>query len=171
MKAINFILYITLGLLLFTGCNSQKPVLSRINLQMPKFVDLKKFKNQIPIAELNSFRSYAKAEKRLTPLLNYHFTIDQDGNIRDGKFDNPHADRSSFFITYIENVFNTYKWHPAFYTGNKQHKLRSMVKMSIYDNSDKNVFEITFRLSHLPDKERVQDILDERNLIYRFKIR
>lgn len=142
---------------------------TRINLQMPKLVDMKKFKGELPLDELKILRSSAKEYGYVTPVLNYFFSIDKNGNVVNGKFDSSNNKRVDFFNFYVNNTFSTYKWYPAFYSDTKE-KLRVTAKMSIYDNQEENVFEVSIRLVYLPDKEKIEDILLEKNLIYRFKI-
>jgi len=71
---------------------------------------------------------------------------------------------------YFKNIFTTYKWHPAYYS-NTNERLTASVEMSIYSPKQNDIFEISFRLIYLPDKENIQDIVGENNLIDRFRIK
>ena len=166
-----FLIYFLLWLSFCIACTSKKHIVNRPQFEMPKLLDFEKFKSQIPINELKSFRSYAKVEQRMTPLLNYYFNIDTSGNIVEGKIDESYEKDLSFFKAYIRDVFNTYRWRPAFYTNSEKEKIKASLKMSIYDNPNSHMFEVTVRLVYLPEKEKIGDTYFLANLIYKFKIR
>ena len=138
---------------------------------MPKLVDFKKFKNEIPIDSLKSLSDYANRKGYGMPLLIYHFSIDTAGNVVNGKWGKEYNNFTNFFKSYINKVFNTYKWLPANYDKKKKEMLRSVAYFSITEDDNRRFFEVSIRLTYLPNKERVQDILEEKNLIYHFKIR
>ena len=161
------------GLFLCTSCNTYKPSISRAHLKMPRLIDYSKFRKEIPLDSLKSLSSYAKSQGYVMPVLEYFFTIDTSGNVVNGN-DKKKGDRSPvFFKSYIGNTFNNYKWFPAFYNGKKIERLNAVAKLTIWENYDTHFFEVIIRLSHLPEKEKgkMDDIMFDKNLIYRFKIR
>nr|WP_068892564.1 hypothetical protein [Pedobacter panaciterrae] len=137
---------------------------------MPKPVDQNKIKSEFPINELKKAQVYAKQHGYAMSPLNYRFEIDKTGNILDGRFDASNNKPGDPVNLYFNNIFPTYKWHPAYYSHTNE-RLSALVEMSIYSLKQNDIFEVSFRLIYLPDKENIQDILSEKNLIYKFKIR
>jgi len=153
------------------SCTSNRNIAkSRIALKMPTLIDVKKFKNELPLTGLNSLRKNAKKQGFLTPGLNYFFIIDTNGHVVHDKLSTQDAFRYKFFETYIKEKFIMYQWYPAFYSNTKE-KLTTSVGLSIYEIPGTHIFSITIKLFGLINKEKLDDVQDERNLIYKFKIR
>lgn len=174
MKSIKFFFFIYF--LLFVSCKTtsslqktNRTVNTRLNLKMPKLLDVKRFKKELPLTRLKALQCDFKQKGIVTPGIDYVFIIDTVGNVVDGKFYDSNDKELEFFDVYVHHIFDTYKWSPAIYT-NTAEKVKAAVKLSIYQDWDTNVFEVSIRLIYLPDREKIQDILDEKNLIYKFEI-
>lgn len=178
MKIIKFfpLFFFSLLLSFCISCRTSYPkkyptqAITRIYLQMPKLLDQKKIKSEFPINELKNAQMYAKEHGYAMSPLNYRFKIDKTGNILDGRFDISNNKPGDPVTSYFNNIFLTYKWHPAYYSHTNE-RLSALVEMSVYSLKQNEIFEVSFRLIYLPDKENIQDILSEKNLIYKFKIR
>lgn len=143
---------------------------TRIYLQMPKLVDRQKIKSEFPINELKKMQMDAKEHGYAMSPLNYSFKIDKTGNILDGRINVSNNKPGDTVNSYFKNKFITYKWYPAYYSHTNE-RLTALVEMSIYSPKQNDIFEVSFRLIYLPDKENIQDIVSEKNLISRFRIR
>lgn len=165
MKQLSLI-FILSGLLL-TACNVKKQALSRQNLKMPALVNFEEFKRKLPVKDLRDFRRPDSGMQAFK----YFFVIDSTGNVVDGNLDKSEDPNFNSLKKYIEGSFSHYKWHPAYYKFNVSEKLRTVLSLSIYDVPDKNVFEIAVRLEYIQGKEKLDDIFEEKNLIYKVKIR
>jgi hypothetical protein len=135
---------------------------------MPKLVEMTRFKSELPLKELKTLRDHFKKQGSAMPAFNYFFSIDKNGDVVSGKFDGSNNNQLIFFDSYINNIFNKYKWYPAFYSNTKE-KLRTAVNMSIYDHKG-DIFKVSIRLMYLLDKEKIEDIVFEKNLIYEIEI-
>ena len=147
------------------SCNNYKTALSRQNLKMPRLTQFKRFKEQIPTNDLKNSRNGTDR------LFTYFFVVDTSGNVVDGRFPDAKQDSSGFLKTYLKNVFDKCHWTSAYYNYGKREKLQSVLKLAVYDNPQNKEFDISIRLVYLPEKEKLGDIFEERNLVYRFKIR
>lgn len=154
-------------LTLLIACKARKPAGSRQHLKMPELVNAGKFKHELPIDNLKNLRSIVKTAQ----LFNYFFVVDKDGNVAEGRYDWPKDTDSTFLVSYIETVFNKYKWRPAYYRFDKGVKLKSVLKLSIYNSPNNPFYDISIRLVHLSEKEKVEDIFEEKNLIYKWRVK
>lgn len=178
MKIINFFLLACFLLVLSfcISCRTSYPknyptqAFTRMYLQMPKLVDQNKIKSEFPINELKKMQMYAKQHGYAMSPLNYRFKIDKTGNVLDGMFDLSNNKPGDPVSLYFKNIFPSYKWHSAHYSHTNE-RLSALVEMSVYSLNHKDTFEVSFRLIYLLDKENIQDILSEKNLICKFKIR
>lgn len=168
MKQLSTLITFAFFSLLLTACNSSKhTTISRQQLKMPRLIEFENFKNELPVVDLKSFRVKARTDQ----LFNYFFTIDKNGNVIDGKFDQSADVNFNFLRSYVTNTFNHYKWRPAYYDVKEREELKSVLKLSIYDNPDKKILNISIRLMYLPGKEKLDNIFEQRNLIYKIIIK
>jgi len=137
---------------------------------MPKLKEPERFKNELPLTNLKNIRDAAEEKGTLLPVLDYNFRIDKDGNVASSKIKRSNNKREALLNSYIINTFNNYKWYPAAYS-NKREQLVSIATMRIYEDTVRDVFELSIRLNYLPEKENFEDILFEKDLIFKFKIR
>src|SRR5215217_3414122 len=153
----------------YTSCKSSYPkkhlqkASSRIYLKMPKLVDQKKVKSELPINELKGMLKDAKGHGYAMSPLNYSFKIDKMGNIQNGRLDVSSNKPVKSVDSYFKKIFTAYKWYPAYYS-NTNERLTALVEMSIYSPKQNDSFEVSFRLIYLPDKENIQDVESEKNL-------
>lgn len=168
----NPISQLTLLTLFFMACKPQfKVAESRKNLTMPSLMEKEKFVNELPVLEYVSVKPEYDKMGYILPSLSYIFVIDKEGKISSGKISSQPDSSLSFFSTYIKNVFNHYKWKPAYYNNDKSKKLSSTVELTIYNHSESNRVDATFRLFFLPEVELPQDVQLQRNFISKFSVR
>lgn len=170
------LIWILFILILGVSCKTSFPnkyppkAATRKYLQMPKLKELGRFKNELPLTNLKNIRDTAEEKGTLLPILVYNFRIDKDGNVASSRIIGSNNKRESIFNSYIINTFNNYKWYPAAYS-NTREQLVAIATMQIYEDTVRDVFEVSIRLNYLPEKENFEDILFEKNLICKFKIR
>lgn len=133
-------------------------------------MDPKKAKIELTITKLKDILKDGKEHGYAMSPLNYSFEIDKTGNIHNARFDVSSNKLRDPVDSYFKNIFTTYKWYPAYYS-NTNERLTALVEMSIYSPKQNDMFEVSFRLIYLPEKENIQDIELEKNLIYRFIIK
>jgi len=80
---------IVFGLFILFSCESHRPSVTRRNLRMPELIDFDRFKANLPISGFDSLREHSKKQRYLTPLLQYYFSIDKNGNIIGDTIDIP----------------------------------------------------------------------------------
>lgn len=168
-------LFLTFFILIsISACTPRIPnVQTRLNLKMPILLDLKRFKSELPFKELRILKLKARQEQILMPNLSYSFIINQKGDVVNGKYNDKNWIEDFFSLKeYYHNVFEKYKWKPAVYK-NTEEILSVMAEMNIYDNPERNRFELSIRLIYLVDKEKdkLDEINDQKNLIYSFSFK
>ncbi|KLT65394.1 hypothetical protein [Pedobacter sp. BMA] len=158
--------------LVMTACKPQFEVAeSRKNLTMPSLMDKERFVNELPVLEYVSVKPKYDKMGYILPSLSYIFVIDKEGKISSGKISSQSDSSLSFFNTYIKNVFNHYKWKPAYYNSDRSKKLSSTVQLTIYNHSESNRVNATFRLFYLPEIELPQDVQLQKNFISKFSVK
>jgi len=100
---------LSLNILCKTSFPNKYPptALSRRNLVMPRLVDEKKFKDELPLDELKTFRFFGIKNGSVSPILKYTFSIDKDGNVVKGKFNGTDDKRKLYFILILKHFLIT----------------------------------------------------------------
>lgn len=159
------ILLFSVGLLVCTTSCLNRQFVTGSYLKMPKLIDYRKFKVELPTDSLKLLRAYMKSQgHKFPPLLEYAFTIDTLGNVVNGQLIGPYDGPTKFFESYVENIFNNYKWRPTLY-GNKKLRIKATMMMTI--DYQRHICEVLIKLVELPDIISEKYISGEKDIIYK----
>lgn len=167
------ILLFSFALMVCTSCCLlNRRSVTEPHMKMPKLIDYRKFKLELPTDSLELLRRYMQSRgHKFPPFIEYCFTIDTLGNVVNGQLIGPYEGPTKFFESYIENIFNNYKWQPALYGIKKLEKIRVNAIIMMTCDYQSPIFEVLIKLVNLPDKKPVDRYIPgEKDIIYKTRI-